>query len=93
MARGGSKSNYLAEMAAFGWTFASGALGISWGLGQLEATLDIAGQAAIDHLVADRLALLAPEQPRWPMPTGHGNSLMDSSDWLHQFGPPRIFLG
>ena len=50
-------------MAAFGWTFASGELGISWGLSQLEATLDIAGQAAIDHLVAERLALLAPKHP------------------------------
>ena len=51
-------------MAAFGWTFASGQLGVSWGLNQLEATLNIAGQVAgVDHLVAERLALLAAEHP------------------------------
>ncbi len=62
-ARGGPQDDYQAEMAAFGWTFNSGELGDSWGLGQLEATLKIAGQAAIDHLVVERLALLATESP------------------------------
>ena len=62
-ARGGPQNDYHAEMAAFGWSFASGELGDSWGLGQLEATLNIAGQAAIDHLVVERLALLATGYP------------------------------
>ena len=44
-------------------TFASGKLGSSWGLSQLEATQAIAGQAPVDHLVVERLALLAPEHP------------------------------
>ena len=43
-ARGGPQDNYRGEMAAFGWTFASGQLGVCWELDQLEATLDIAGQ-------------------------------------------------
>ena len=60
---GGPQDNYRSEMAAFGWTFASGELGISWGLSQLEATQAIAGQAPVDHLVVERLALLAPEHP------------------------------
>ena len=62
-ARTGVAGDYQAEMAAFGWTFASGELGDYWGLGQLEATLSVAGQAAVDHLVAARLASLAADYP------------------------------
>ena len=50
-------------MAAFGWTFASGELGDSWLLRQLEATLNIAGRTAIDHQVVEQLASLAEEYP------------------------------
>lgn len=62
-ARVGIEGDSQAEMAAFGWTFASGKLGDFWGLEQLESTLSIVGQAAVDHLVAERLASLAAEYP------------------------------
>jgi hypothetical protein len=50
-------------LSAFGWTFASGQLGEAWGLQQLEATLRFSGKAAVDHLVAERLASLANHCP------------------------------
>ena len=63
VARGDQPDNYKKEMAAFGWTFASGALGNDWELAQLEAALNIAGKVEIDHLVVERLAPLADEFP------------------------------
>ena len=51
------------EMTAFGWTFASGQLDAAWDLAHLEATLPLAGQMAVDHEVAERLASLATTHP------------------------------
>ena len=62
-AREGTQGDYQAEMAAFGWTFASGEAGDDWGLRQLEACLSVASRTAIDHLVVERLASLAEEYP------------------------------
>ena len=63
IAQAGQSGEYEGEAAAFGWTFASGNLGDVWALEQLEATLGIAGQTDVDHLVAERLVALAENYP------------------------------
>ncbi|MDA1347638.1 MAG: hypothetical protein O3A47_02040 [Chloroflexi bacterium] len=62
-AQNNSPNAHKQEMASFGRTFSSGKLGDAWALERLEETLSIAGEALIDHQVAERLASLAPEYP------------------------------
>lgn len=63
VAKTGSEGEYLDEMAAFGWTFASGELGDSWRLMQLESALKIAGRVSLDHEVVETLASLGESYP------------------------------
>ncbi len=59
----GSPSHHTAEMAAFGWWFASGKFDDMWSIGQLVEALRLTGKVEVDHLVAERLADLAEKNP------------------------------
>lgn len=62
-AESGRAEDCREEMTSFGWTFASGKLGDDWGLLRLETVLLMTGQAELDHLVAERLAVVASADP------------------------------
>jgi hypothetical protein len=57
-------SDFIEEMAHFGWWFASKKFPDEWAVSQLEAALKISKKSAPDHLVVERLAQLAPMMPR-----------------------------
>ena len=57
-------SSYIEEMAHFGWWFASKKFLDEWAVPQLQEALKIARKIVPDHLVAQRLAELAPTMPR-----------------------------
>lgn len=56
--------NYASEMSAFGWWFVSEKFDDSWAIAQLVEALRLAGRVEVDHLVVERLAVLAPTLPR-----------------------------
>jgi len=51
------------ELANFGWWFASGKLDDAWAIEHLDEVMRLARKAEPDHLIAERLAALAPERP------------------------------
>jgi len=51
------------ELAHFGWWFASQRFDTRWSLEQLRDLLGIAGKIEPDHVVMERLAVLATEEP------------------------------
>jgi hypothetical protein len=58
-----SKATHSAEMAAFGWWFASTKFDDPWSLSQLHEVLMLVGKVEVDHLVVERLAALVEKQP------------------------------
>lgn len=58
-----SLSDFTEELANFGWWFASGKFDDDWALEQLRAGSDLVKKAEPDHLVAEKLAEIAPRKP------------------------------
>lgn len=56
--------NYIAEMSAFGWWFASGQFEDVWAIKQLDEALKIAGEVEREETVVERLAGLSQVMPR-----------------------------
>jgi len=51
------------EFNSFGWWFASGKFDDDWAITQLKKSFNLANETEPDHLVAKRLAILAPSMP------------------------------
>ena len=68
---------HVSELAAFGWWFISGKFDDTWAIAQLREALTITGRTEVDHLVAERLAMLAPSTP---LPAVECLSLMIDGD-------------
>jgi hypothetical protein len=64
VSRGDRSGSHHEEMAAFGWWFGSANLDEAWALAQLETSLRISGRMDVDHQVMERLAELAPKNPK-----------------------------
>jgi hypothetical protein len=68
-----SPASHAAELAAFGWWFASAKFDDTWALDQLTQVLEITPSKivslmrAVDRLVVERLAILAKDKPRQAM--------------------------
>jgi len=63
-ARSGTPStSHTAELAAFGWWFASAKFDDVWAIAQLKEALKLAGRVEREHLVVEHLATLAAEMP------------------------------
>lgn len=56
--------NYIAEISAFGWWFASGQFEDVWAIKQLDEALKIAGEVEREETVVERLAGLSQVMPR-----------------------------
>lgn len=59
----GSPEDFVEEIAAFGWWFASGKFGDDWAIRQLREVLEFSQKVEPDHVVVERLAELAPSRP------------------------------
>jgi hypothetical protein len=57
-------SQFLEELAAFGWWFRAGKLGYQWELDQLKEVLILAHKIEPDSMVVERLGELADTEPR-----------------------------
>ncbi len=62
--RAPSPDTHRAEVAAFGWWFASGKFEDEWAMRQLIEALKLAGKVEPDHLVVERLAALVQVMPK-----------------------------
>lgn len=58
-----NSSEFIAEMKAFGWLFASKKFDEFWAITTLKETLDISGYSEFDNLVVEYLAALANDFP------------------------------
>src|SRR5574340_628628 len=59
----GTPASYTAELAAFGWWFVSQKFDDAWAMSQLLAVLSLVQKAEPDHLVVERLVVLAATMP------------------------------
>jgi len=57
------KENFLPEMVAFGWWFASAKFDDKWSIEQLLEALRITQKTDLDHLVVERLAVISESMP------------------------------
>jgi hypothetical protein len=55
---------HTAELAAFGWWFASAKFDDAWALNQLTEVLKLVSKVDADHQIVERLSLLAANMPR-----------------------------
>jgi len=62
-ARISSPAHHAKELAAFGWWFTSAKFDPVWAMAQLTETLELVGKAELEHLVIQRLAILASDMP------------------------------
>lgn len=57
-------ASHAAELAAFGWWFTSAKFDDAWAIAQLIEVLKLVGKVEPDHMVVERLSLLAADMPR-----------------------------
>lgn len=55
---------HAAELVAFGWWFVSARFNDAWAIAQLTEVLKLVGKVELDHMVVERLSLLAVDMPR-----------------------------
>lgn len=75
--RAAGAGRHSTELAAFGWWFISAKFDDVWAISQLREALRIADRTEPDHLVVERLAMLA---PTLPLPVVECLSLMIDGD-------------
>ena len=56
-------ASYASELAAFGWWFVSAKFDDSWAITQLKEVLELVGKIEPEHLVVERLTVLADAMP------------------------------